>query len=376
MFGTYCNEPWRTVHYDGIGKLGPCCTFRGERPDSNTVDEYLNSEWLKNLKRDLLGGIQHPGCFNCWRKEDRGEQSQRTEKLLKHGFVTEGPIRELFLSFGNICNKACNICRPQRSSLIAKEHKQVERDSVYWRYRYSDNPKWLSKDFSGMYLDKIEDYYTALSSADVIIFDGGEPFITRQCDLILDYMLDNDMTDKHVKAVTNGSVRQDQLDKLSQFNKCSFHLSIDGVDDLYEFVRPPHSWEWWCEQHDRIKSYSVNLTYACVVHAFNIHQLGSILDYFLDQNAEHFYFSAINDQDHLLPIVVPDTVLNTAIDELESRLSRLNSQQRTNIENTVNYLKNGLGEDTGKHDVFKDYCRQFSRIKNINHGDYIPWINQ
>ena len=66
MFGTYCNEPWRTVHYDGIGKLGPCCTFRGERPDSNTVDEYLNSEWLKNLKRDLLGGIQHPGCFNCW----------------------------------------------------------------------------------------------------------------------------------------------------------------------------------------------------------------------------------------------------------------------------------------------------------------------
>ena len=46
-------------------------------------------------------------------------------KTRKHENLTETNIQRVWLSFGNICNKNCNICRPARSSIIAKEYKKL-----------------------------------------------------------------------------------------------------------------------------------------------------------------------------------------------------------------------------------------------------------
>ena len=49
---TYCNEPWKTIHYDQRGVMGPCCTYRGDRDESlESVKDYLKSDWLKELQR-------------------------------------------------------------------------------------------------------------------------------------------------------------------------------------------------------------------------------------------------------------------------------------------------------------------------------------
>lgn len=372
---TYCNEPYRTVHYDHTGKLGPCCTYRGKRYTGTSVEEYWNSTWLQEFREQLNQGERPSGCGNCWRKEAQGVRSQRQEKQQKHGYITEPAIKELFLSFGNICNKTCNICRPQRSSLIAREYRQIPLDDRWLQWSLTHKPGLLDsleRNYSGHYLDAIDDYYAALHSADTVVLDGGEAFITRQCDQLLDYMLANSLTHKSIQAVTNGSVRQDQLVKLSQFKQVSFHISIDGIEELYEFVRPPHAWSWWCEQLNTIKQYNIELTYACVVHAFNVHQLPRILDYFIEQG-DRFYFSAINTQPHLEPSVVPDIVLSTAISELQQR--KLTGRAEQNVENCIQILRSGLGKDTHS-EQFAQYMDTFSKIKGTEYGDYIPWIKQ
>ena len=380
MSSTYCNEPWRTVHYDEQGRLGPCCTFRGQRSLDTTVEEYWNGTWLRDFRTSLLNGERPRGCRNCWAKEDRGESSQRTEKNKKHGYVSEANIHELFLSFGNICNKTCNICRPQRSHLIAKEYRQIPQDNEWLQEKIKQQPKVmgsLDKDFSGRYLSRIEDYFTALQSADVIHLDGGEPFIVSQCDEILDYMISNNMTDKHIKATTNGSVNRSQLDKLAQFRQVSFHLSIDGVDGLYELVRPPHDWQWWCKQHNQIREYDFHITYATVAHAFNVHQLPEILEYMIANSRTHgntnAYISQLNNQEYLGCDVVPESVVYKTVWKLE-RMD-IPAHMQNNVKNIINHLNKAasINNDSNKK-YFDLYMETFGPIKKILYSNYIPWI--
>ena len=64
MSNTYCNEPWRTAHYDEVGKLGPCCTYRGKRPDFTKIDDYWNSDWLRDFRKQLGSGVKADGSFS------------------------------------------------------------------------------------------------------------------------------------------------------------------------------------------------------------------------------------------------------------------------------------------------------------------------
>jgi hypothetical protein len=373
---TYCNEPYRTVHYDGKGLLGPCCTYRGKRPNITNVEEYWSSEWLEDFRNLLNNGVRDPGCANCWKKEDRGERSQRIEKNEKHGHVTEPNIKELFLSFGNICNKSCGICRPQRSSLVAKEWRNVDIDnpwlSMMLNGRTPSEVKWMQSDFAGTYIQSIDDYYKALHLTETVILDGGEAFITQQCNELLDYMIDNGLTDKSISAVTNGSVTVDQLEKLKKFKHVSFTLSIDGIKELYPVVRPPHSWEWWNQQHDLILGYDIKINYACVAHAFNIHQLPEILDYFVSYN-NNINFSAVNGQPHLGPNVVPDHVLDKTINELKERLTSIPSKYTTNVKNLITNLESGYNKDSKMEKMFERYVQTFS---HKGYRETIPWLKE
>ena len=42
MSSTYCNEPWKTIHYDNRGVMGPCCTYRGDRDEAN-FKKFVNT---------------------------------------------------------------------------------------------------------------------------------------------------------------------------------------------------------------------------------------------------------------------------------------------------------------------------------------------
>lgn len=382
MSDTYCNEPWRTAHYDEVGKLGPCCTYRGKRPDFTKIDDYWNSEWLQDFRKQLGDGVKVDGCFNCWRKEDRGEHSQRTDKNQLHGYIDKPKLEELFLSFGNICNKSCGICRPSRSHLIAKEYRSIPKDNA-WLLNLPSNRTWKvvsDKRYSAHYLEHFDDYKAALDSADTIYLDGGEPFIVNQCTEILEYLIEEGQTHKRIKAGTNGSVTDYQLDLLSKFKGVSFHLSIDGIEELYSVVRPPHDWQWFLDNQSRMQNYpGMNITYACVIHAFNVHQLPRMVRYFTGQRRNHakthIFFSQINANKHLEPSVVPTEVMNTTIKELKQIVKTATNDDARQVKQMIKHLETQLQkDDPAVKQSFDLYCDTFSKIKNINYGEHIPWM--
>ena len=376
MSSLYCNQPYRTVHFNEAGQPGPCCTFRGGRSHNvYTIEDYLKSDWLKKLKRDLADGVQVDGCKNCWKKEDRGEESHRIGQNRKWGTVSPG-IRELWISFGNTCNKSCNICRPQRSNLIAKEYRKIPKDNFFLQDENNQGKKFdlaISGSISRGAFLQLDYYRSVLSDIDTLVFDGGEPTIVKQFNDVLEYMIDSGYTDKSILVGTNGSLTEYQLDLLSNFKSVEFHLSIDGVYDLYELVRTPHNWDWWEEHHDRICKYDIQLSYACVAHVFNVHQLPEILEYFWSQPGD-FYFSTVNSHNHLGCELVPEGVITEVINKLTEFDKPITKKERTNLNNIISHLKNRRDFRSNYNSkAFKSWMSVMPDIKGMDYQSYIPW---
>jgi molybdenum cofactor biosynthesis enzyme MoaA len=378
--GTYCSEAWRTVHYSDKGILGPCCTFRGGRDDTlNSIDDYLESKWLADVRQKMLMGERIPGCNNCYKKEDKGFRSQRQQGNEQYGFVTDTDIKTLYLSFGNICNKTCNICRPGRSHLIAKQYRELKETLWYTTNMGSSfNESSLTKDYTLKFLEKLENYVSGLRQASTIHLDGGEPFIASHCTDILEYMVTNGIIDKTIKATTNGSVTPYQIELLENFKNVHLGISIDGIYDLYECVRSPHNWDWWNLQHDLIRQTNFKRIYLTVLNVFNLHQLPEIVKYFVDnrQKSENsiFYISTINNQEYLDIDIVPDHVKTDTVNNLKKLLSMniLLPSEEQNISNIINYI-NITDRDSNKLPVFHSFIDNMSKVKKLNYQNYIPW---
>lgn len=375
---TYCNEAWTTVHYDHEGHLGPCCTFRGGRdPNLKSVNEYLESDWLREVQRKMLNGEQVGGCHHCYTKEAKGESSQRTDRNAQYGFIDNLDIKTVYLSFGNICNKNCNICRPARSSQVAKEYNSLGKDHYWWNIDTWSVP--TPKDYSATYLDVLDNYIEAVDHADILYLDGGEPFYTAQCNKILKHLIDTNRTDKFIKATTNASISVEQVEMLSKFRKVELGLSIDGIEDLYSCVRSPHDWNWWNEHHSRIVDANFNRIYLTVAHVFNIHQLPKMVKYFKDNNKQDsqkaFHFSTIVTRPYLGAHVVPRDVLKSVAQELTELLDyNMTEREITNLKNLIKHLtvaSKMRNEKDSKN--FKKFVELFGPIKGIDYQSHLPW---
>ena len=376
MSSLYCNQPYRTVHFNEAGQPGPCCTFRGQRSHNlHTIEDYLASDWLQQVKTDLNTGIWPTGCKQCKTKEDRGESSHRIDQNNKWGYEDTG-IKELWISFGNTCNKTCNICRPQRSNLIAKEYKKIGTDNFWLQDPLYSGKKYelalQGKVSRGAFL-QLDHYKSIIGGIDRLVFDGGEPTIVNQFNEVLEYMVNEGYTDTEILVGTNGSLTEYQLNLLDNFKRVEFHLSIDGVRELYQVVRTPHDWDWWTEHHDRIKQHDIQITYACVAHALNVHQLPEILEYFWEQPGD-FYFSTLNSHNHLGCDLVPEEVITEVIDKLEKFDKQMTNKEQNNLINIISHLKNRR-DYSSEYNLksFQSWLSVMPEIKGIDYQAYIPW---
>jgi organic radical activating enzyme len=356
--------------------MGPCCTYRGDRPANiQNVNDYINSDWLKELQRKMLNSEKDSGCHNCWIKEDAGEDSLRLARNRIHGHVTTVDIERVYLSFGNICNKNCNICRPARSSIIAKEYKKL--GSNHEIYDIDPNREIKQKDFSGMYLDNWENYIDALDRANTICLDGGEPFYTKQCTTILETLIKRGMTDKDIQATTNGSVTPYQYNLLSKFKRVDFDVSIDGINELYSLVRSPHDWAWWNDHHSIMVKNNVNRVYQSVIHCLNVHQLPEMLKYFISVNdnpERRFGLTTIITRPYLGTHIVPNAILEVVKNNLTDMMPLFRGEEVDNIANAIKHIEYSMNNKSELDEVnFRKFVDIFGPIKKLDYQSYLPW---
>ena len=264
MSDTRCTFPYKQINISPIGEYSPCCQFVAigdELSNIKSIQEYINSDKLADIKQKLDNGVRIPECKYCWRQEDAGFTSMRQRHLISHSedhehHYTESNIREFFIEFGNMCNTACRMCHGGRSSLIADYQKKYVKVNPNTPLKdifvYDDffvNEKYWYKDIGNSLLEYVEDL-------DFIFISGGEPFINVYFDRFIDTLVNSGKKLPKIRITTNGSFTAEQIQKLEAFKSINIHLSTDSLTkDYYEYLRWPLTYDHLLESIEILKNF-------------------------------------------------------------------------------------------------------------------------
>ena len=122
--------------------------------------------------------------------------------------------------------------------------------------------------------------------------NGGEPFAVKKVTQLLQQI------PNHIELIitTNASWTHQHLDLLSAFDSVLLEVSIDAVNDVYDIVRYPATWQNTEKQLAMLKDYNFSVTYSIVPHCINALNLEAFANRFSNEKITVNY---LNGQKHL-----------------------------------------------------------------------------
>lgn len=258
---TLCPLPWVGFSNDPNGTVRPCCISKERITDKdgkpffiqNTpMKEIFHSDYMNNLRESFLKGEQPATCSTCWEDEKNGYKSKRLiytdihrDFVIENKYesVPEYPI-DYQLILTNSCNLKCRSCGPSHSTSWQKEAKNMLEDeakltgSVQYKL-----PHGQPGNKDSILIKDIDSWAPKISRLEVV---GGEPFYSLAWEKTWNYLIDNGYSkDVTLAMSTNATVTNfELLDALdANFKTVGVGLSIDGIEDIFEYLRKNGEWE-------------------------------------------------------------------------------------------------------------------------------------
>jgi len=238
-----CPLPWVGAMVKPVGTFSSCCvqddriTNPHSSLENNSLQEVRNNDYWKQLRKDLINGIEHPSCKDCWHLEKNGNTSLRQirldefkyflgDKLLELEVHDDGSLSDETIYFWdvrqtNLCNMKCIMCGPDYSSLwreeLIRQHSQTGNAVI--------DANQISKE------DFFLDIQKGILDVEQFYFAGGEPLISDTHWKILELLIQNNRTDVRLSYNTNllktTFKGKNVLDYWKQFNSVRVGVSID-----------------------------------------------------------------------------------------------------------------------------------------------------
>jgi organic radical activating enzyme len=234
-----CYHPWVGLDISPQGQFKPCCKYQNTLADN--LEQYQTSQELADVKEQFLAGARPTGCQRCWNDEDASLPSKRQIDW-QYVFDNKKPdlnsLAILSFPFGNICNLACRICSSHSSSKWYDETRRLQKKipniPLFAPTRFYQNNKLLSS---------IKELSKNLIHID---FPGGEPFITGVDEQLefLKFLVENNAKNISLHYTTNCTTfpRNEFWQLWKEFKHVDIQLSIDGIEQQFEYNRWPAVW--------------------------------------------------------------------------------------------------------------------------------------
>jgi MoaA/NifB/PqqE/SkfB family radical SAM enzyme len=337
---TFCLLPWVHLSTRPDGSMRVCCTANASsvgptndkvhggqvgilktddgKPNNLNVSDFetaWNSNYMKNVRLQMLNGEKPPSCMKCYKEEASGHNSKRmwetnywsqrvnVDELIENTSADGGVPPQLAyidLRFGTKCQLACVMCSPHDSSGWIKDYKKIFpevkneslKETMQWADKGSTNRS--SYNWHKQNPKFWEQFYDQMPSMQQIYFAGGESLIIEEHYEILEYAIKMGYAkDLELRYNSNGvEWRDDLFDLWKEFKLVRFHYSVDSIEDMNDYIRYPSEWsrqEQVFHILDKQTSDNVEVTVACAVQALNIYYIPDFIKWKLEQG-----FSKIN----------------------------------------------------------------------------------
>jgi len=270
MSKSICAYPWAGAAVRPDGSILPCCKFDHEDRFGNIQDQDpRNSVAWKDLRSKMLLGGLLKSCESCYKEEQNGIESLRQQSLKFYSPRDLEPVRlkQLEVSFNNICNLACVMCS--------------EEFSTRWQTEKSKHRGLESVGITAHGFDYLSWDLSEIKQLKII---GGEPMLSQNKFIELLNRLDR--KNLAVMIATNTTVlpNNDLKTLLDECREVSYKVSLDGVGLVNDWIRWPSNFyeieqnidtleNWWKDKEN------INLEFHTVVGVYNILFLEQLVDY-------------------------------------------------------------------------------------------------
>lgn len=290
----YCAMPWHGAFYTNKG-MGPCCSWVDLQ--NTTPIRFLESDYLKQVKVDMLNGVVPAQCNYCHQQEQNGFYS--TRQLYTDHFVSQkwmAPSRSLEvrspevleIRFSNLCNMQCRICNADWSHLIGREVQQS--DSQILKNFYKASGQKIDQDpLNEMPDESVQEIIELAKKARHIYLTGGEPTIHKQAIQLIDILIESGCAKNQILQIsTNASaINPNLLNKLKEFRRTILIFSIDATGPVANYQRYGSDWNTieknvrsLCDLKNSIDSMDLYITMS--ISACSVLDLDTTIKWYLD----------------------------------------------------------------------------------------------
>ena len=356
---TLCPAPWTQVAVDTNDELRPCCFVEPFFKKMSNLKEYWNCQTLQEIRSSMLNEKWHPACYKCQIVEENGGVSKRLYEsfLIERTFNKEDyrfdlePIsnnepRVLEIRFGNLCNLKCRMCSPDSSNKIASEYEILNKDIDPDLFPIISSPRLQ------MSTDTLKKYLPSLDAIRIIRILGGEPFLDKECKKFCQLLVDQQVSENITIILTTNMtyLNEDWIRLLKKFKNVVLQFSLDGTDEVIEYIRDGTSWE---EVNQNIHSFLKALPegrfcFIPCVQAYSVFALKKVYDFYFELKLSYPGHDIVIFPNHLKePVflstnVLPQNMRVLAGQQLSDLLKEtvLLNEERTHLASIISTILN------------------------------------
>ena len=410
MSNTYCPLPWNHFSADANGTMRVCCnsTYDGRLKNKDgeliqlnkigNIVEFYNIDHLKNIRKNMIDGKRNQECEYCYDVEDNGGISVRhwfsnkwpLESFIDHTDVSTGEISNveinyLDLSWSNKCNLQCKMCTPNASDQLIKEFKFI--DNNQWSNATEFKDRWNYDSIKSL-LDK-----TITENLSQILVTGGEPLINNDFYNFCQMLISTGVSKQIEMSIhTNLTVTpQKWFDIWQHFKSMSIKISIDAVEEVYEYIRYPGKWNIIKQNINDTVEFSKNnnnigIEFHTVLSIFNTERFTDLLDYIasLDGSAVlnvphiNYIYSPEYASPSNLPTEYKTKIQNDIVMWIDSNMHKfINNSRCVEKISILNSVANILSQSqTTEEEKLKSYeiIKKMDNYRKHDTLKFLPWM--
>ena len=348
-----CKFPFVSVSKSASGICAPCCRYGLDKEDlkdndlKGSVEKAFNSKTFKKIRSKILRREKLTGCQKCYDEEACGKKSfgrRFTEEYAFDFSLVE--LKSLQISLSRECNLACKMCSPTYSTKWDAIWNKLESTKINLKCNFELKDIISSKE--------------TLKNIKHLDIVGGEPFINDSFYKLLDQLKNYDTSNKLIDISTNCTFfpKQKYIDILLGFKKICVGLSIDGLNQLGEYIRFYSNWtkiekvvDKW--KQVQLKNPSLSIQIQTSISAYNAHDLYNIYKWCLEKKI-YWNCQFVYNPKHLSVKVLPKKLRNKIYDYY---------LQFPDFQNQLLKLKKHfIVEPSGKLAEFLEYTDKLDKI--------------
>lgn len=372
---TFCMLPFMHIYGSAGGDLVPCCEAQ-ELPLNNpgeTALESWNNNNYKELRRALASNERPDRCEVCWHNEDAGIVSNRQQWEkdnwedfsdiieVNDDYSVENPPFWIELKVSNFCNLKCIMCSTHSS------YKRVADLDIISKYTTDGYETRLLRPTT--LFESLNAWPELWDTVHTLQFTGGEPIINQEHYDLLAGIPDEIKSKIKLRYATNLTYikfkKYDLVDIWSKFKHVNIKVSMDGIDDVYDYIRQGGEWDVVYKNMCILNEIEgIDVAAGITVQAHNIYQMPEFYEFWKNSPVNLAFLTAniLQTPKYLSPALWHGKYKQAIIDKL-----RAAEKDHPEMDKFATYMEN-----TEK--TMRDYAKMRKYTRDIE-ARYQPKIS-